>query len=508
MYSCSPSLHIVWSAKKLTRSSTCTTKWAFAANAIVVPFRTLPSLSNAMFLTDSDPAPAAAALASTEPIAVSTLLQRARQALDRALPLCWVAGEISGFKRAASGHCYFDLKDDAAQIACVLYRNRAALVGFDLRDGAQVEIRVRPAIYEPRGSLQFAVEQARLAGVGRQYEAFLRLKARLAAEGLFDAERKRPLPPLPRRIGLITSTRAAALADMLRVLGDRWPRAGIIIYPASVQGSNAPAELLAALTAANRRADCDVLIIGRGGGSAEDLWAFNDEALARAVAASALPIVSAVGHETDFSLCDFAADARAPTPTAAATLVTPEQSMLRAALNDTATRLQDALGSHCDHLGERLDRIALQLRSGVSRLAPWREALLRLETRLQRNLAASAPRLQLRVTSLARRISANPPAAARQSLRLAACQRALQPAIGTPLRNARHRLDRAAAALAHLNPDNVLERGYALLLDDHGQLLGDSAAIHAGDALTVRTHRRQIAVRAERVTAIGTDAAD
>ncbi|MGL4231645.1 MAG: exodeoxyribonuclease VII large subunit, partial [Casimicrobium sp.] len=255
---------------------------------------------------------------------VTQLVQQARTALERAIPLQWVSGEISGFKRAASGHCYFDLKDSQSQIACVLYRNRAALVGFELKDGAQVELRVHPSIYEPRGSLQFTVEQARLAGVGRLYEAFLRLKAKLEAEGLFDDELKRPLPLVPSSIGLITSTKAAALADMLRVLRDRWPRARVIVYPASVQGANAPSELLSALNTANARAECDVLIIGRGGGSIEDLWAFNDEALVRAVAASELPIVSAVGHETDFTLCDFAADLRAATPTAAATMATPE----------------------------------------------------------------------------------------------------------------------------------------------------------------------------------------
>ena len=299
--------------------------------------------------------------ATTDPISVTTLLQRAKSALERALPLCWVTGEISGFKRAASGHCYFDLKDDAAQIACVLYRNRAALVGFELKDGAQVELRVRPAIYEPRGSLQFAVEQARLAGIGQLYEAFLRLKAKLFSEGLFDDDRKRPLPVFPKRIGLITSTKAAALADMLRILRDRWPQAGVIVYPASVQGVNAPRELLAALNTANRRKECDVLIIGRGGGSIEDLWAFNDEALTRAVAASTLPIVSAVGHETDFSLCDFAADARAPTPTAAAALVTPEREAISGLVHDFAERATDALRSRLDRLGERLDRASERL---------------------------------------------------------------------------------------------------------------------------------------------------
>ena len=364
-----------------------------------------------------------------EPISVTLMLQRAKAALERALPLCWVAGEISGFKRASSGHCYFDLKDDAAQIACVLYRNRAALVGFELNEGAQVELRLRPTIYEPRGSLQFAVEQARLAGIGRLYEAFLRLKVKLEAGGLFAAETKRNLPAFPRHIGLITSPKAAALADMLRVLRDRWPRAGVILYPASVQGVNAPRELLSALTAANARNECDVLIIGRGGGSIEDLWAFNDEALTRAVAASTLPIVSAVGHETDFSLCDFAADARAPTPTAAAAMVTPERDALGATMGDFTQRVSQALRRRLDRVGERLDRTGERLRSSQTLIAPWREALLRLQSRLHRSIAATAPQCQARLAYVRQQLLLTMPRAPRLAAKIQSIERRLSAAM-------------------------------------------------------------------------------
>ncbi len=439
-------------------------------------------------------------ISNAEPISVSGLLQRAKLALERALPLCWVSGEISGFKRAASGHCYFDLKDDAAQIACVLYRNRAALAGFELKDGAQVELRVRPSVYEPRGSLQFTVEQARLAGVGRLYEAFLRLKAKLDAEGLFADELKRELPAFPRCIGLITSTRAAALADMLRVLRDRWPRAQIVVYPASVQGASAPRELLAALNAANARAECDVLIIGRGGGSIEDLWAFNDEALVRAVAASSVPIVSAVGHETDFTLCDFAADVRAPTPTAAATMVTPEQHKLRTAVGERAQRLIDALDNRCNRLAERLDHLAAQLRSSLGQLAPWREALLRAEARLQRCLTRQLPMQHARLEALARTLVARqlpPPAIAR---RLSGCEHALAPAMRSRLLSAQHRLDRAATALAHLNPENVLDRGYVLVYDGNGALVTDHSPVSIGEQLTLHSRRRRVRVTADEIT--------
>ncbi len=431
----------------------------------------------------------------SDPISVTVLLQRAKSALERALPLCWVTGEISGFKRAASGHCYFDLKDDAAQIACVLYRNRAALVGFELKDGAQVELRVRPAIYEPRGSLQFAVEQARLAGVGQLYEAFLRLKAKLFAEGLFDDDKKRALPLFPQRIGLITSTKAAALADMLRILRDRWPRAGVIVYTASVQGVNAPRELLAALTAANKRNECDVLIIGRGGGSMEDLWAFNDEALTRAVAASAIPIVSAVGHETDFSLCDFAADARAPTPTAAAALVTPEREAISELVRDLAERATDALRSRLDRLGERLDRANERLRSSSAVIAPWREAVLRLQARLHRAVTIAGPARRARLTRahqwLALQIQRTPAA----SVRVDRAGIRMNTLMANVLSAQLSRVAQARQALDLLNPQHVLDRGYAVVFAPDGSTASDAAKLPINAAVRVKLRRGEFAAR-------------
>lgn len=433
---------------------------------------------------------------NAEAISVSALLQRAKSALERALPLCWVNGEISGFKRAASGHCYFDLKDDAAQIACVLYRNRAALVGFDLKDGAQVELRVRPAIYEPRGSLQFAVEQARLAGVGRLYEAFLRLKAKLEAEGLFADELKRELPAFPRKIGLITSTKAAALADMLRVLRDRWPRAQVILYPASVQGANAPRELLSALSAANSRAECDVLIIGRGGGSLEDLWAFNDEALARAVAASTIPIVSAVGHETDVTLCDFAADVRALTPTAAAALVTPERAAMVATVAYFGERMADAVRGRLDRLGERLDRASDRLRGGSSALlAPWRETLLRMNSRLHRAVAATVPLQRARLARVNQRLALQLQRAPLPASRIERIAVRLDAALSSRLTAQRARLDRAAQALQLLNPQQVLDRGYAVVFAADGRVISDAATVATDATIRVQLRRGELDAR-------------
>lgn len=445
-------------------------------------------------------------LLTADTISVSTLISRAKLALERLLPLCWVTGEISGFKRAASGHCYFDLKDDAAQVACVLYRNRAALVGFELKDGAQVELRVRPTIYEPRGSLQFAVEQARLAGVGRLYAAFLQLKAKLESEGVFSVQRKRALPAFPLTIGLITSTKAAALADMLRVLRDRWPRAKIILYAASVQGANAPSELLAALDGANSRAECDVLIIGRGGGSIEDLWAFNDEALTRAVAASTIAIVSAVGHETDFTLCDFAADARAPTPTAAAVLVTPSRDELLARVASLASAISATTRRRLDHASERLDRTAERLLGSRALLAPWREALLRKQGRLQRALLSLQPTQRARLNSVQHRFLQSAHRARSAHTDFARWQPRLDSAFADVTRSLRFRLHAAEQALTLLNPQQVLDRGYALVFDPSGVPIVDAAGLVIGAGLRIRLQRSEIEATVRNTKRIEADA--
>jgi exodeoxyribonuclease VII large subunit len=419
-------------------------------------------------------------------LGLSELIGRAKNVLERAIPLLWVAGEISGFKRAASGHCYFDLKDDQSQIACVHYRNRAALVGFDLRDGAQVELRVRPTIYEPRGSLQFAVEQARLAGVGRLYEAFLRLKAKLEAEGLFDESTRRPLPPLPETIGLITSPQAAALADMLRILRDRWPRARVILYPASVQGVNAPRELLRAVETANARDECDVLIIGRGGGSMEDLWAFNDEALVRAVAVSAIPIVSAVGHETDFTLCDFAADVRAPTPTAAAAMVVPERNAALASIQDAVDRIRVALDRRIERAGERIDRASQRMLGSRNLLAPWRERLLRLQSRIERATHALVPARRERLLRVNQRFTTSVKRRGETVTQITQLGQRLGASMQQRSQQHAHTLAHFEQALALLNPVNVLDRGYAMVFDARGNVITDTDNAKPGSRITAQ----------------------
>jgi len=257
-------------------------------------------------------------VAAAEPalpvLSVSELNRMARRALESQLPLLWVEGEVSNFTRAASGHWYFAIKDASAQVRCVMFRGRNQFADFTPANGDHVEVRALPSLYEARGEFQLGVEQIRRAGAGRLYEAYLRLKAKLEAEGLFDPAKKRPLPRFPRRVGIVTSPQAAALHDVLTALARRMPGLPVVIYPTPVQGASAGAQIAAAIRAAGARAECDVLLVCRGGGSLEDLWAFNDEMVARAIAASPLPVVSGVGHETDFTLADFAADLRARRP--------------------------------------------------------------------------------------------------------------------------------------------------------------------------------------------------
>ena len=247
----------------------------------------------------------------------------------------WVEAEISNFSRPSSGHWYFSLKDANAQVRCAMFRQRNMLCAFTARDGQKVLVRARIGLYEPRGEFQLIVEHMEDAGLGALKRQFEELRARLKAEGLFSAERKRPLPALPRRIGVITSPSGAAVRDILHVLARRFPAVAVMIYPVAVQGAQASAEIIAALELACRRAECDVLILARGGGSLEDLWAFNDERLARAIVASSIPVVSGVGHEIDFTIADFAADVRAPTPSAAAELVVPDADEWLAALRES-----------------------------------------------------------------------------------------------------------------------------------------------------------------------------
>ncbi|MBU2409862.1 MAG: exodeoxyribonuclease VII large subunit, partial [Gammaproteobacteria bacterium] len=367
-----------------------------------------------------------------------------------------------GFSRAASGHCYFSLKDVDGQLRCAMFRRAAGFLDFSPRDGDQVEVRGRLAVYEPRGDLQLIVEDLRRAGQGTLFEEFLRRKARLQDEGLFDETRKRPLPLMPRAIGLVTSLGAAALHDVATALRRRVPHIPVVLAPSAVQGADAAASLVDALQALTRvqGAPVDVILLVRGGGSIEDLWSFNDEGLARAIVACPVPVICGVGHETDFTIADFCADVRAPTPTAAAELVSPSRDLWLAALDRLDERLQTAVHSRIDLLAQRLDLAA-------SRLGRPSELVRRQHLRL----AHSAQRLMVGAHSTVQRA-----ASARTALEVE-----LPRQVERSLAAHAERLDRNALRLRLLDPALVLKRGYAWLTDTNGVAVTSVGALAPGD---------------------------
>ena len=387
---------------------------------------------------------------------VSNLTRYLRDLLldDPTLQDIWVQGEVSNLSRPASGHIYFTLKDPASALKCVMWRNAAARLGFALRDGQAVEVHGGLNIYEASGQYQLYADQIRPAGEGALYQEFLRLKSRLEAEGLFALERKRPIPAWPQRIGIVTSPTGAALRDMLNTIRRRYPLAEVILAPSPVQGDEAPAALVAALQSLNRLAAPDVILLARGGGSIEDLWAFNDEQLARTIAASSAPVICGVGHETDFTIADFASDLRAPTPTAAAELATPDQAELRLSQEALQTRLQRAIESDLGARQWGFERLQhrLALRSPASRLASERQRLDELVRRGESGLSQA-------------------------------------------LRFQRARLNGQRTRLEALSPLAVLQRGYALVSRADGSLLRSAAQAAPHERLEIRLRDGRLAVQ-------------
>ena len=418
-------------------------------------------------------------------VPVSVLNRLAREVLEAGFALLWVGGEISNLTCAASGHVYFSLKDESAQVRCVMFRGRAQILPFRLANGMRVEVRALVTLYEPRGDFQLNVDTLRRAGVGALYEAYARLRDKLSAEGLFEAARKRPLPRYPRCLGVVTSLKAAALRDVLAAVRRRSPNLPVIVYPAAVQGEQAPRELAAALQAAGARAECDVLILCRGGGSIEDLWAFNDEGLARAVAACPVPVVCGVGHETDATIADFVADLRAATPTAAAEIVTAGYAEAGALLNRQSDRLRRALSRRLETLQQRLDLAANRLVAPAERVARLRLNLdhlaLRLGAAARRRHDAMAARLaQSRARFVALRPRLDVPNA-----RLVDLARRLDAAAERALARRSERLASLQTQLDHLNPRLVLGRGYAIVRDAGGTAVRDSRQAPAGTRLSL-----------------------
>jgi len=435
-----------------------------------------------------------------EAIPVSELVRQARHTLERGFPLQWVGGEIASLTRAASGHLYFSLRDDSAQVRCVMYRSRAQLLLFRPQDGQRVQVRALVTLYEARGEFQLQVETIRQVGQGQLFEAFLRLKERLATEGLFDPARKRSLPHLPRAIGIVTSPQAAALHDVLTTLARRAPHVPLRIYPSLVQGTDAGAMLANAVADAGARAagDCiDVLILCRGGGSLEDLWAFNDERLVKAIAASPIPVVCGIGHETDFTLADFAADLRAPTPTAAAELVSAGHLETHARLVTLRLDLARHMRRGLDAAWERCDRNRARLIHPRERIARQHERCAHLEQRLKAVLALHLERARTRYRYVQLKLDQQRPDTRGQARAVAHLAQSLQAAAARRLARERLRHTALTNHLQHLNPQAVLERGYAIVRTATGEILRDAKLTRSGDHLHIQPAHGQIEVRVE-----------
>jgi len=438
-----------------------------------------------------------------EILTVSQLNRTVSGLLERSLPLVWVGGEISNLTRAASGHWYFTLKDAGAQVRSVMFRGRAQAVGFAPREGDRVEVRALVTLYEARGDFQLNVEAMRRAGSGDLHRQFLELKARLGAEGLFDSERKRALPRRPNAIGIVTSPQAAALRDVLTALARRAPHVRVVLYPAPVQGADAPEQLRRALAQAVLRRECDVLLLVRGGGSIEDLWAFNDEALARDIAASPIPVISGVGHETDFTIADFVADLRAPTPTAAAEFAAVERAELLAEVDDWLDRASRLLDRELDRASQRLDLVMARLRPPS---AQWRERAHRLAF-LESRLATAARDGLARRQAAAERLYARlrPPSVVAAGTRVDALRGRLVQSSRRLVDVADQRLRAQQQALQLVSPLAVLGRGYAIVQDTEGRVLRDHQGLTEGSALKIRLARASVEATATRVQPLAAD---
>ena len=419
-------------------------------------------------------------------LTVSALNNAVAQLLERHIPLTWVSGEISNFTRAASGHWYFTLKDSAAQVRAVMFRGRAQYADFQPREGDKVEVRALVSLYAPRGDYQLSVEAIRRAGVGNLYEAFLRLKTQLTQEGLFDQERKRALPMFPRTVGIVTSPQAAALRDILTALRRRAPHVNVILYPTPVQGEGSGVKIAQAIATAADRIECDVLLVCRGGGSIEDLWAFNEEIVARTIAHSPIPVIAGIGHETDFTIADFAADLRAATPTAAAELaVTPRLEWL-GKLQRQQDNLKRAMQRQLATLSQTLDWMSRRLVSPKAAIAAKRQQLQQSTQSLRYASEMPLQRAQHQLQQLQQRLQAVRPATDTHRQILAQWQQRLIQMQHQSLRYRHQSLGALQTQLELLNPQRTLESGYAIISDKHGNALRKSTELQPNAKLHVR----------------------
>jgi len=429
----------------------------------------------------------------------SSLNRLVRDLLGDALPQVWIEGELSNVAKPASGHLYFTLKDSGAQVRCAMFKMKASTLRFRPADGMQVLLRAKVGLYEPRGEFQLVAEYMEPAGEGALQREFEQLKARLDAEGLFDPARKRALPVHARRIGVITSATGAAIRDVLSVLARRWPLADVEILPVPVQGREAPSAIVNMLRKASDSARHDVLLLTRGGGSLEDLWAFNDEAVARAIHASAVSVVSAVGHEIDFSIADFVADLRAPTPSAAAELLVPDAVAVGRHLRQLRQRLATLQQRRLQALSQRVDHLfaRLQAQRPQARLARDRERLHHLRHRLLVALREQGQQRGTRLERLQARLLARHPGARLPLLarRLADQDQRLRRAIAQILERRRTALRHAGHALHAISPLATLERGYAIVFDADGNVLRSAKNVAPGTPLRARLADGELPLR-------------
>lgn len=375
-------------------------------------------------------------------LTISELNRLANQVLTQNFPLFWVSGEVSNLTRAASGHWYFSLKDSSAQVRCVMFKGRNSYLDWMPKEGDKVEARCTVTLYEARGDFQLTIEFLQRAGLGALFEAFEKLKSKLQYEGLFDAAYKKTLPAHPKKIGIVTSPDAAALRDVLTTLKRRMPSIPIVIYPTPVQGKGVAIQIADAIQLANERAECDVLIICRGGGSIEDLWQFNEEIVARAIAECSIPTISGVGHETDFTICDFVADMRAATPTAAAELATPSRENILNALNQLKQQLSRNMQYHINQRAQALDYLSRRLISPTQQIDQQKSQLAQIAIRLNTLM-------------------------------------------NHQLNNNKQNLVRLGQNLIHLNPEAVLTRGYAFVQNKLGEIVNSSQQLHQDDEVTI-----------------------
>ncbi|RBW49819.1 exodeoxyribonuclease VII large subunit [Marinobacter sp. F3R11] len=419
-------------------------------------------------------------------LTVSELNHQARHLLESSFMQVWVEGELSGFSRPSSGHWYFSLKDSKCQVRCAMFRGLNQRIRAIPKEGDKIRIRGKVTLYENRGDFQIIVEHMEPAGLGALQQAFEELKRKLQAEGLFGADRKKPVPALPAHIGVITSPTGAAIHDILTVLARRCPAIPVTLYPTTVQGQPATAEIVKAIELARAHGVADVLIIGRGGGSLEDLWCFNEEAVARAIAACPIPTVSAVGHETDVTIADFVADLRAPTPSAAAEKVSPDQSDLLRQITDREFRLANAAKRALQRLTIKLEHLSARLRDPRRELLEKAQRLDDLELRLDKSIQQRLERLQIRSTHLAQRLAMQSPrkqlADSREMLDRSALQ--LNNAMQRTLARLQDRLEHTAGTLNVVSPLATLGRGYAIVRDSHGNIVRKSVDVVAGDRIS------------------------